>query len=68
MVLRALAAESPGRPLSGGYQRRHRLPSTATVQTALSALMRAEYVRRGSRGEYTITEPFLAEWISRYEV
>jgi hypothetical protein len=67
MVLRALAAESPGRPLSGGYQRRHRLPSTATVQTALSALMRAEHVRRESRGEYTIAEPFLAEWIARYQ-
>jgi hypothetical protein len=68
MVLRALAAESPGRPLSGGFQRRHRLPSTATVQTALSALMRAEHVRREGRGEYAIAEPFLAEWIARYEV
>jgi hypothetical protein len=67
MVLRALAAESPGRPLSGGYQRRHHLPSTATVQTALSALMRAEHVRRESRGEYSIAEPFLAEWIARYQ-
>jgi hypothetical protein len=68
MVLRALAAESPGRPLSSGFQRRHRLPSTATVQTALSALMRAEHVRREGRGAYTIAEPFLAEWIARFEV
>lgn len=67
MVLQALAAESPGRPLSGEYQQRHRLPSTATVQTALSALVRAQHVRREGRGAYAIAEPFLAEWIARYE-
>ena len=67
LVLQALAAESPGRPLGIEYQRRHRLPSTATVQTALSALVRAEYVRREARGAYTIAEPFLAEWIARNE-
>jgi hypothetical protein len=67
MVLQALAAESPGRPLGSEYQQRHRLPSTATVQTALSALVRAEYVRREGRGMYAIAEPFLAEWIARSE-
>jgi hypothetical protein len=67
VVLQALAAESPGRPLGSEYQQRHHLPATATVQTALSALVRAEYVRREARGAYSIAEPFLAEWIARYE-
>ena len=67
LVLQALAAEGPGRPLSRDYQQRHRLPSTATVQTALAALVRAENVRREGRGEYAIAEPFLAEWIERHE-
>jgi AAA+ ATPase superfamily predicted ATPase len=66
VVLQALAAESPGRPLGSEYQQRHHLPATATVQTALSALVRAEYVRREARGAYSIAEPFLAEWIARY--
>jgi len=66
-ALQALAQEQPGRPLSSDYQRRHALPATPTVQTALSALERAELVQRIGRGEYRIAEPFLTEWISRYE-
>ena len=66
-VLQALAQESPGRPLSSDYQRRHALPATPTVQTALMALERGELVRRTRRGEYEIAEPFLTEWVQRYE-
>jgi uncharacterized protein len=66
-VLQALASESPGRPLSNDYQRRHSLPATPTVQTALKALERAELVKRLGRGEYAVAEPFLTEWIRRYE-
>jgi AAA+ ATPase superfamily predicted ATPase len=66
-VLQALGQEQPGRPLSSDYQRRHSLPATPTVQTALTALERAELVRRIGRGEYRIAEPFLTEWIQRYE-
>jgi AAA+ ATPase superfamily predicted ATPase len=66
-VLQALAQEQPGRPVSSAYQRRHSLPATPTVQTALKALERAELVRRIGRGEYRIAEPFLTEWIRRYE-
>jgi hypothetical protein len=66
-ALQALAQEQPGRPLSSDYQRRHSLPATPTVQTALSALERAELVERIGRGEYRIAEPFLTEWIRRYE-
>jgi uncharacterized protein len=66
-VLQALAREQPGRPLSTDYQRRHSLPATPTIQTALRALERSEVVRRAGRGEYLIAEPFLTEWIRRYE-
>jgi uncharacterized protein len=65
LVLEALAADQPGRPLSTDYQRRHGLPSVATVQTALRALARDGVVARIGRGEYAIAEPFLAEWIAR---
>ena len=67
LVLQALAAEQPGRPLSGEYRRRHSLPVAATVQTALAALGAAELVARVGRGEYRIAEPFLAEWIALNE-
>jgi uncharacterized protein len=66
-VLQALAQEQPGRPLGADYQRTHSLPSTPTVQTALSALERSELVTRVGRGEYRIAEPFLTEWIRLYE-
>jgi AAA+ ATPase superfamily predicted ATPase len=65
LVLEALAGDQPGRPLSTDYQRRHALPSVATVQTALRALAREGVVARIGRGEYAIAEPFLAEWIAR---
>jgi len=67
LVLLALAVEQPGRPLSSGYQDRHSLPSAATVQTALGALVDAELLSRIGRGEYRIAEPFLAEWIALNE-
>src|SRR5215217_6539574 len=66
-VLQALAQESPGRPLSSDFQRRHSLPATPTIQTALAALERGELVKRARRGEYQIAEPFLMEWVQRYE-
>jgi hypothetical protein len=65
LVLLALAEEQPGHPLTSDFQRRHSLPPTPTVQTALAALVRAELVTRRGRGEYQIAEPFLAEWLRR---
>jgi uncharacterized protein len=65
LVLLALAEEQPGHPLTTDYQRRHGLPATPTVQTALGALSRAELVAREARGEYRIAEPFLTEWLRR---
>jgi hypothetical protein len=61
LVLGALASE-PGRPLSGDYRRRHRLPGPSTVQRALEALTREELVSR-TDGEHSIAEPFLADWL-----
>jgi uncharacterized protein len=65
VVLLALAEEQPGHPLTTDYQRRHSLPSTPTVQTALNALAKAELVIREGRGQYRIAEPFLSEWLRR---
>ena len=60
-MLQALAHER-GRPLSGDYRRRHKLPGASTVQRALEALTRNELVTR-SADEYRIAEPFLADWL-----
>jgi hypothetical protein len=64
LVLAALAAE-PGRPYTGDYRRRHRLPPATNVQKALTMLTRQELVAKSGRGDYAIAEPFLAEWIRR---
>jgi len=61
LTLQALAQER-GRPLSGDYRRRHKLPGASTVQRALQALTRNELVSR-TDGEYRIAEPFLADWL-----
>jgi uncharacterized protein len=63
LTLQALAAER-GRPLSGDYRRRHKLPGASTVQRALQALTRNELVTRADN-EYRIAEPFLADWLRR---
>jgi uncharacterized protein len=63
LTLQALAHER-GRPLSGDYRRRHRLPGASTVQRALQALTRNELVTR-TGNEYRIAEPFLADWLRR---
>jgi hypothetical protein len=63
LTLQALAHQR-GRPLSGDYRRRHKLPGASTVQRALQALTRNELVTR-SGNEYRIAEPFLADWLRR---
>jgi hypothetical protein len=62
VLLQALAS-GPGRPFSEDFRRAHGLPSMATVQTALDALVRDELVAREPDGRHAIAEPFLAEWI-----
>jgi uncharacterized protein len=61
LLLQALADE-PGRALTNDYRRRHELPSTSTVQSAITALERDELVAN-DRGAVRIVEPFLADWI-----
>lgn len=64
-LLSALATE-PGRVLTADYRARHSLPAPSSVQRALDALARQELVAR-ERGEARIAEPFLAEWVRRFE-
>ena len=61
VVLQALARE-PGRPFTAAYRARHQLPAATNVQKALRALEKREIVA-GSKGEYRIVEPFLADWL-----
>jgi AAA+ ATPase superfamily predicted ATPase len=65
LVLQALAKE-PSRPISEEYRRRHGLPADATVRKAIRTLSEDELVLRDDDG-YRIAEPFLAEWILRFE-
>lgn len=65
LVLLALA-EEPFQPISEEYRRRHGLPPDATVRKALRVLVEDELVAREAGG-YRIAEPFLAEWIGRYQ-
>jgi hypothetical protein len=65
LVLLALA-EEPFQPISEEYRRRHGLPPDATVRKALRVLVEDELVAREAGG-YRIAEPFLAEWIRRFQ-
>src|SRR5579884_814438 len=65
LVLQALAAQ-PNVPISEEYRHRHGLPPDATVRKALRTLAADELVARDASG-YRISEPFLAEWILRFE-
>ena len=65
-TLLALAKE-PLRPMDESYRRRHKLPAPSTVQKALETLVEDELVFKERPGDYRIAEPFLAEWILRYE-
>jgi hypothetical protein len=65
LILQVLAKE-PFRTLSDEFRRRQGLPHDATVRKALNAMIDDELVLRDDRG-YRIAEPFLAEWINRYQ-
>jgi hypothetical protein len=64
LLLLALADE-PGPVYSAEYQGRHDLRSSSHVQRALTALIKEEVVGRSEAGDYSIVEPFLAEWVRR---
>ena len=65
-TLEALAREPGQPPLSTLYRRAHGLAGSSTVQRTLEALVEDELVERYGDG-YRIAEPFLGEWILRYE-
>ena len=65
-TLDALAREPAQPPLSAAYRRTHGLPGSSTVQRTIEALVEDELLERDGDG-YRIAEPFLAEWILRYE-
>jgi hypothetical protein len=64
VLLEALAL-APGRPYSGEYRRRLRLPAATNVQKAVGALVAREVIEKRPDGTYGVSEPFLAEWITR---
>ncbi len=66
LTLLALAKD-PLRPLDDGYRRKHKLPAPSTIQKALDKLVEDELVVKERPGDYRIAEPFLAEWIIRYQ-
>jgi uncharacterized protein len=65
LVLQALAKE-PGHPLTNDYRSRHTLPATSTVQKVVKALEKADLIDRQG-GQVWIAEPFLDEWIRRFQ-
>jgi hypothetical protein len=67
VTLEALARDPGQPPLANAYRRAHNLPGPSTVQRALEALVDDELASRSGAG-YRIAEPFLAEWILRYDV
>lgn len=66
LVLLALADDPTPSPYADDYRRRHDLPPTATLQTALRGLVNKEIAGRDDEGAYAIVEPFLGEWLRRY--
>jgi hypothetical protein len=65
LAMLALAAEPTASPYAADYHRRHDLPASPTLQTALKGLIHKEIVGRDSAGAYEVIEPFLAEWLLR---
>jgi hypothetical protein len=43
------------------------LPAPTFVQRAVRALVREDVVEKEAGGRYRIAEPFLAEWVARYQ-
>jgi len=65
LLLMALA-EEPTRSIYGeDYRARHELPPNPSLQTALRGLVKKDVVARDENGDYSIVEPFLAEWLRR---
>lgn len=65
LLMLALADEPTSSVYARAYHERHELPVTPTLQTALRGLMKKEIVGRSQHGEYSIIEPFFADWLKR---
>jgi hypothetical protein len=68
LLMFALAEEPTAAVYSAPYHERHELPANPTLQTALRGLINKEIVGRGPYGDYTLIEPFLAQWLLRNQV
>jgi hypothetical protein len=65
LLLIALADEPAAAIYSADYHARHELPATSTLQAAVAGLSKKEIVGQSLNGEYSIIEPFLAEWVNQ---
>jgi len=65
LLMLALAAAPARSVYSSDYRSTHDLPPTPTLQTALAALSKKEIIGRTGDGEYSVIEPFFAEWLRR---
>jgi hypothetical protein len=65
LLMLALADEPTATIYSRDYHSRHQLPANPSLQTALAALLKKEIAGRSESGEYSIIEPFLADWLQR---
>ena len=65
LLMLALAAAPARSVYSSDYRSTHDLPPTPTLQTALVALSKKEIIGRTGDGEYSVIEPFFAEWLRR---
>jgi uncharacterized protein len=65
LLMLALAAEPAPGVYASDYHSRHDLPANPTLQMALGGLIKKEIVGRDGAGDYSIVEPFLADWLRR---
>ena len=63
-VLRAVVIEDGRELLSADVRGRHRLGGASTVQAALAALVRHDFVMRDA-GRYAVVDSLLREWVVR---
>lgn len=67
LVLSAVAREPRSRPLGEEFRTRMGLGPASSVQKALGVLTNDELIERSTDSTYQIAEPFLAEWIQRFQ-
>jgi hypothetical protein len=65
LLMLAIADEPTATIYARDYHSRHQLPANPSLQTALAALVKKEIAGRSESGEYSIIEPFLADWLRR---